>query len=829
MKGSDIRNLWIQYFKDKQQHLHLKSASLIPDNPSLLLTNAGMLPFVPYFLGTATPPKNRIVTVQKCVRVGGKDSDLENIGKTPRHLTFFEMLGNFSFGDYFKEEVIQWAWDLLINGYKFNPDRLSVSIFAGDERAPEDKEAFKIWRDKVGIAENKIRKLGKADNFWGPAGGISGPCGPCTEIYFHPEQGEEIEIWNLVFTEYEQLKDGSLKKLKKPNVDTGLGLERLACVLQNKNNVFETDLLEPIMKKVKSLADKNSSETTLKIISDHIRCSAMLLADGVRPANTGRDYILRMLIRRAARYGRLAGIKDIFLYKLLDPVKEILAQEYPELNNSQIAEEIGKEEELFNKTLERGLKKFEDYIKDNSLSGESAFDLYATYGFPLELTLDLAEEKNIKINIDDYEKAKEEHSKISAKDNKFAVAFKSVQDYERFKETCFISLTPDPLKGEILFLTSNELILDKTSFYAEGGGQASDIGFIKSLDKSIIFEVKEVKKIGKVFVHIGEFLTEKQFEVNQEVNCFLNIERRKETEKHHTAVHLLQAQLRSILGEHIKQAGFQVNYNKARFDFNSDKPLTQEQINLIEKIINDEIKRDLKVICKNCSFEEAKKQGALAFFGDKYDENNVRIVKIQDEEDRIISLELCGGTHVKSLNELFAFKIISESSIASGIRRIELVVGQALFEELNKKILTEQDKVEKLEIEIKNKNKELSLLEGKLASLYAENLLSKAEKLNINNQEVLFFAEESEFKNLKIIFDSLTIKAQNKKYLGFLYNKTDKLAFAVGSNHENIDANQKLKIISEILGGKGGGNKSFAQGGNGDISKIKEAIEKMMK
>ncbi|MDJ0626504.1 MAG: alanine--tRNA ligase [Candidatus Caenarcaniphilales bacterium] len=371
MKSQEIRDRWIKFFENKK-HLYVPSASLIPQNPTLLLTNAGMVPFVPYFLGQEKPPSKRAVSIQKCVRVGGKDSDLENIGKTPRHLTFFEMLGNFSFGDYFKEEVIPWSWDLLTNkdyGYGFKPEQLLVSIFEGDDKVSEDKEALDIWHKKVGIPENRILKLGRKDNFWGPPGGISGPCGPCSEIYYDSGDGSEpIEIWNLVFMQYEQFEDGSLKSLPKPNVDTGAGLERIATILQGKQTVFETDLLAPIIKKIKELDIEKSNtklDLSVKIIADHIRCSAMLIGDGVKPSNLGRGYVLRMLIRRAARYGWLIGLKKPFLSELVSPVKDIFDKAYPQVKESekQIAEIIETEEKAFAKTLENGLKKFNELVE----------------------------------------------------------------------------------------------------------------------------------------------------------------------------------------------------------------------------------------------------------------------------------------------------------------------------------------------------------------------------------------------------------------------------------------------------------------------------------
>lgn len=857
MKGKDIRKNWLKFFGEEHSHLEQRSASLIPDNPTLLLTNAGMVPFVPYFLGLKDSPKNRLVSVQKCVRVGGKDSDLENIGKTPRHLTFFEMLGNFSFGDYFKDEVIVWAWDLLTRVYKFDPASLSVSVFAGDERVPCDEEALKIWQKKVGVPLERIVKMGKKDNFWGPPGGISGPCGPCTEIYYHPEDGSEpLEIWNLVFMEYEQFEDGSMKPLKRKNVDTGLGLERLASILQKKKNVFQTDLLEPIVKKINFItsSSSNNDELPRKIIADHARCVSMLIADGITPSNLGRGYILRMLIRRAARFGRLLDLKKPFLGDLLSPVKEILGEAYPELEDKSklIIETLQKEEEAFAKTIETGLRKInEDYSFGQSMTGEEAFDLYSTYGFPIELTLDIAQERGISVNLEEYEKAKDAHSEVSGKSKKFSVGFKSASASSSSSEnspTEFVGYDTEELdSAKVLgILDSKILILDKTPFYAESGGQISDTGVISSQDNLIVFEVKDVQKNqAGVFLHTGEFKLKdktKEFEINSLVKCSINKQRRAEIKKHHTATHLLQAALRKVVGESIQQTGSQVTESRARFDFSHSKALTDEEIKKIEILVNSWINEGLEVSSEIKSFDEACAEGALAFFSEKYGDS-VRVLKVFAKEKELISIELCGGTHVKNTSEIGMAKIISESSVSAGNRRIEFSVGeslkQALFEkseildlicrELKVQETGLLEKLKELDEKIKELQKKEKSLEGEFAGLLAENLFSKLEQKT--NCTYLFDVIKTNV-NLKDLLDNLSNKLllslSVSEYILFLISLDgENIKYACKTNSKTFSARDLLAEFSSVVGGKGGGKNDFAQGGGGNPAKISEALNKI--
>jgi alanyl-tRNA synthetase len=854
MQSKEIRTKWTQYFKDSG-HLHLPSASLVPNNPTLLLTNAGMVPFVPYFLGQQKPPNSRIVTVQKCVRVGGKDSDLENIGKTPRHLTFFEMLGNFSFGDYFKEEVIPWAWTLLTEVYGFKPEQLIVSIFEGDGKVGADEEAFKIWHKKVGVPESRIMRMGRADNFWGPPGGISGPCGPCSEIYFDPGNdlsygfSEPIEIWNLVFMQYEQFEDSSLKPLPKPNVDTGAGLERMAAILQKKPTVFETDLMRPIMEAVKRLEldTKNQKlELATKIIADHLRCSSMLIADGVRPSNLGRGYVLRMLIRRAARFGLLVGLNEPFMKDLLPTVQEVFAGAYPELDKNlrQIAEELTNEEVAFDSTLERGLKKFNDLIEkaqNKKIGGEAAFDLYATYGFPVELTIDLAEENGLMVDLEDYNKAKEKHSEVSNQ-GKFAVGFKTAQNSElaSLAATEFVGYEQDKLENaKVLWIgeagENRLVVLNTTPFYAESGGQLADHGIIQTADGKKIFEVSDVQKANKVFVHSGRFLGE-PFTAGEAVSAQINVARRAEIKKHHTATHLLQAALRQVLGTEVGQAGSQVDANKLRFDFTAAKSLDKKQLAEVEALVNNWVKQSLPVKTASMSMAEATEQGALAFFGDKYDD----VVRVLQVGNVPVSIELCGGTHITNTAEIGAAKVVLEAAISAGTRRIEMMVGESLLDHLQKKasileglaaeLKTPEDnlleRLKALQEEFKNNQKKMAELDKELTQFKAESLLQEVKE--IDGRKILI--AQTNLSALKEALDFLALKIGDN-YILFLANGSGlKLAYAAKVSPglaNQLAAKDLVTKFARVVGGSGGGRPDFAQGGGGQVSKMEQGFKEI--
>ena len=861
MQDQEIRNNWIKFFSEKKKHLSLPSASLVPQNPTLLLTNAGMVPFVPYFLGHEKPPASRIVTVQKCVRLGGKDSDLENIGKTSRHLTFFEMMGNFSFGDYFKEEIIVWAWELLTEVYGFDKDELIVSIFAGDEKVGEDKEAFDIWHKKIGLSSERIIKMGRADNFWGPPGGISGPCGPCSEIYYAPKDGSEpIEIWNLVFMQYEQLESGVLQNLPKPNVDTGAGLERLATILQKKQSVFETDLMSPLIKVVKNINLNNindlspeKTDLSFKIIADHVRCSSFLIADGVIPSNVGRGYLLRMLIRRAARFGYLLGFKKPFLNSLMPALHEIFDIAYPEIkvNHKLIESQILSEEEAFQTSIERGLKRFNDLINNLDhyiISGEQAFDLYATYGFPLELTIDLAEEKNLKVDLAGYEKAKIEHSEISNQ-GKFAVGFKAFDNtnIDTLENTKFIgyeSLISEDCKilGQGKDKDEYYIILDQTPFYAESGGQLSDKGIIADLNNEVVFEVENVQKqLGKLFIHRGKFLVGQGFEIGQKVKAKINPKRRTELGKHHTATHLLQSALRQVLGSEIKQTGSLVDFNKFRFDFSYPKALTEAQIQEVGDFVNSWIKLSLPVKTKIMSFDQAVEEGALAFFCDKYDQE-VRVLNIGNEAEKPVSIELCGGTHVFNTSEIEGLKIISETAVSAGNRRIEALVGQGLWDYLSHKAdlidtasknlkvkpIDLAARIKNLQDDLKTAERQIVDLQSQLLEFQAKELLNqvKTHKINSNHK---YLISKVEFTQLKEVLDYLGNKLQKDYSLILISQSAGKAIYAakVSEPIPNLTAKDLVQKMATISGGSGGGRPDYAQGGGGNIDKINLVLESL--
>ncbi len=861
MQPQDIRNNWIKFFSEKKKHLSLPSASLIPQNPTLLLTNAGMVPFVPYFLGQDKPPANRITTIQKCARLGGKDSDLENIGKTSRHLTFFEMMGNFSFGDYFKEEIIDWAWELLTEVYGFAKEELIVSVFAGDEKVSEDKEAFDIWHKKIGLPLERIIKMGRADNFWGPPGGISGPCGPCSEVYYAPKDGSEpIEIWNLVFMQYEQLENDVLQNLPKPNVDTGAGLERWATILQKKQNVFETDLMSPLIKAVKSIDLNNSvdlspekADLAFKIIADHMRCSSMLIADGVIPSNIGRGYLLRMLIRRAARFGYLLGFKKPFLNSLIPALHEIFDTAYPEIraNHKTIENQILSEEEAFQTTIERGLKRFNDLINNldhHIISGEQAFDLYATYGFPLELTVDLAEEKNLKVDLAGYEKAKAEHSEVSNQ-GKFAVGFKafdntSIDSLENTKFIGYETLLIDEctVLGQGKDKDECYIILDQTPFYAESGGQLSDEGIIINETNEIVFEVQNVQKqLGKLFIHRGKFLVGQGFEIGQKVKAKINPKRRTELCKHHTATHLLQSALRQVLGSEIKQAGSLVDFNKLRFDFTYAKALTEAQIQEIDNLVNSWIKSSLAVKTKIMSFDQAVSEGALAFFCDKYDQE-VRVLSIGSEIEKPVSVELCGGTHVLNTSEIEGLKIISETAISAGNRRIEALVGQGLWDYLSYKAdlidaasknlkvkpIDLAGRIRNLQDDLKTAERQIVDLQAQLLEFQAKDLLNQVKPHKLDSKHK-YLITKVEFTQLKEVLDFLGNKLQKDYSLILLSESAGKAIYAakVSEPINNLTAKELVQKIANILGGSGGGRPDYAQGGGGNIDKINLVLENL--
>lgn len=882
----DIRKSWIDYFEGKHGHKHVPSSSLVPDNPTLLLTAAGMVQFVPYFLGLKEPDFKRAVTIQKCARVGGKDSDLENIGRTSRHHSFFEMLGNFSFGDYFKDEVIPWGWDYVTKVLELPEDKLYVSVFAGDKETPADDEAYNIWKNKIGLSDSKIRKLDRKEVFWGPPG-PSGPCGPCSEIYY--DRGDSftdpderyLEIWNLVFMQLEKDEEGVFKPLAKRNIDTGAGLERLALLLQNKANTFETDLLKPILdnaSEITKTAYKKSESTdlSLKVISDHARCISFLMSDGVRPSNLGRGYVLRMLIRRAARFGWLLGKKEPFLYNLHKVVSDYYSVAYPELdkNINAIKDSIKQEEERFSTTIEKGLIYLDDLLKKsgNKISGEVTFDLYSTYGFPLELTQDIAKEQGKSVDMEGFEKAKEKHSEISNKDV-FSVKLTGGKVYgEILKEngeTEFLGYTEESCTSKVLAVLNEkkekvdslkegekgEVILDKTVFYAESGGQVGDTGIIRIQDSEVI--VTDTQKSEGLFVHSVK-VKSGEIKTGTDVNAEINKTKRSRIRHHHSVTHLLHSALRDVFGESLQQAGSEVNHERTRFDFTLDRGAKPEDLKKIEDMVNGWISEKIPVESKEMTFDEATETGALAFFGDKYGDI-VRVIKMGSA-----SVEFCGGTHITNTSEIGSFKIVKESSIAAGTRRIEAVAGEAAKEYLEKtekekqeklKVLFEEDKKLQKEFEengltddwkrlcdtfssdepkelTEKHSKAKNIINKKLASKFADNLKSEEDKVvKLSNGINLLSLNLKDYPDdaIKVYIEG---KIKGEDSSAFIISNTadgSKLKFFVGLSKDlvskGIKAKDVVNKVAEVTGGRGGGKDNFAQAGGKDISKVEEALE----
>ena len=755
LKGNEIRQLYLDFFKNKHQHTVVESSSLVPDNPTVLLTTAGMLQFLPIFLGIVKSPYDpaRATSCQKCARAGGKDSDIENVGRTPRHHTFFEMLGNFSFGDYYKKEIIPWAWDFVTNVLKLDKDRLWITIFETDD------EAYDIWRS-VGVAPDRIKRKGKKDNFWGPPG-ASGSCGPCSEIHY--DLGEQfkcsddcgidtcecdrwVEIWNLVFTELYQDEEGNQSPLESKNVDTGMGLERIAMVCQGVTSTFETDLLRPILDKVVEMSGveyKKSEKTdvSLRIITDHARCVTFLINDGVIPGNEGRSYVLRMILRRALRHGKILGMELPFLYKLVDVVVDNYGDAYPDLrkNKQKIIDTILKEEERFNKTLDRGYKLLNEFIENKKdIDGENAFKLYDTYGFPFELTKEIAEENGLKADEEGFKVAmKEQKDRAKAATQKISVTgdIKYAKVEEKVGATDFVGYNDLECDAKILETLDGEdyidVVLDKTPFYAECGGQVGDSGVIES--GSVKLNVLTTFKVNKLFVHRCE-LVNGEIEIGSTVHACIDKERRGQIKVHHTSAHLLQSALQHVLTGDVHQAGSQVEEDRMRFDFTFDRAMTEKEIQKTEDLMNEWISEDTDVTTKIMNIDEAHQTGAMALFGEKY-EDEVRVVSIGD-----ISKEFCAGCHASHTGQLRLAKIVSESAIAAGTRRIEVVVAKSAFkylsdkanamDKLASKFKAHYDEVEaridKIQEENKELQKELTTLKSAQAKDKFKEFASKA-------------------------------------------------------------------------------------------------------
>ena len=863
---NQLRKMFLEFFESKG-HLALKSFSLVPHNDkSLLLINSGMAPLKPYFTGQEIPPRRRVTTCQKCIRTG----DIENVGKTARHGTFFEMLGNFSFGDYFKEEAIQWTWEFLTEVVGLDPNRLYPSVYVDDD------EAFEIWNKKIGIPAERIFKFGKEDNFWEHG---SGPCGPCSEVYY--DRGEKygcgkpdctvgcdcdryMEIWNDVFTQFDNDGNGNYTELEQKNIDTGMGLERLASVVQDVDSIFDVDTIKALRDHVCRLADAEygkeyNSDVSIRVITDHIRSVTFMISDGIMPSNEGRGYVLRRLLRRACRHGRLLGIEKGFLPELAETVIEGSKDGYPELEEKKefILKVISKEEEQFNKTIDQGLGILSDMIGKmeaegtKTLGGEDAFRLYDTYGFPLDLTKEILEEKGMDVDEEGFRECMEVQRK-KARDAR------EVTNYMGADVTVYESIDPNVTstfvgydrlshESEVTVLTTETEIVDalsdgekgtifvqETPFYATSGGQEADTGYIRTAEGE--FRVEDtVKLLGGKIGHVG-VMTKGMIKTGDKVTLEVDAKKRALSARNHSATHLLQKALRTVLGTHVEQAGSSVNEDRLRFDFTHFSAMTPEELKKVEEIVNEKIAAALPVVVKNMPIEEAKKTGAQALFGEKYGDI-VRVVNMGD-----FSIEFCGGTHVQNTSEIAAFKIISETGVAAGVRRIEALTSEGLmkyYDELEEKLKNAEhllkatpdnlaDKITHLMSENKALHSEVESLKSRMAQDAVGDVMDQVKEV----KGVKLLAAEVDgvdMNGLRDLGDQLKEKLGDGVVVLASANegKVSLMATATeGAMKKGAHAGNLVKGIAGCVGGGGGGRPNMAQAGGKNPAGIKDALEK---
>ena len=855
MKAKQVRKTYIDYFRSKGHEL-VDSDSLVPQNdPSMLFTNAGMVPFKDVLLGVEKRPYTRAVSSQRCLRVGGKHNDLENVGYTARHHTFFEMLGNFSFGDYFKKETIAFAWELLTENYSIPADKLWITVFKDDD------ESETIWREDIGVPAERISRLDEEDNFW--TMGDTGPCGPCSEIYYDhgpeiegspPAIGSDpgdrfIEIWNLVFAQFDRSQDGSLSPLPSPCVDTGLGLERMVAVLQGKHSTFETDLFTPLIKDAaKICGTKDLNNPSLKVISDHLRASAFLVADGVSVSNEGRGYVLRRIIRRALRHADKLGAEKPVMSSMVPTLVKQMSDAYPILkkNSALIQANILQEEEQFASTLVQGMSLLKEEVKNlkgKTISGELIFKLYDTYGFPPDMTADFARENNLKVDLKGYEKSMNKQKERGRE----ASAFSSVlpESLNLKGSTDFVGYENDEVKTKILELVSlsdgktqedikkNEetlVILDKTPFYAESGGQVGDSGAL--IGDKFEFQVTDTQKIGDHVGHIGA-LAKGSVSKGDGVLARINKQARNQTALNHSATHLLNSALRTVLGDHVEQRGSLVNEEKLRFDFVHQKQVTKDEIKEIEAIVNSEIRANSKATTETMPIKEAEKKGALAFFGDKYGEE-VRVLSMGGD----FSVELCGGTHVQRTGDIGYFKIITETSISAGVRRIEALTGEAAvnlsqdshdnLDSLALKLNTSSEEVRDKISQLIDSNK---TLKQELDKLRSSSLSATASDMSLESEEIAglkVIAKKMEGLDSSVLretADKLRNKEKNSLIvLISIFEDKVPLVIATHKELDQIDARDVMNHLVNLLGGSGGGRSDFAQGGVEKVEDIEIAL-----
>ncbi|MEG3932580.1 alanine--tRNA ligase [Microcoleus sp. T3_B1] len=865
LSGSQIRQTFLDFYAQRG-HKILPSASLVPEDPTVLLTIAGMLQFKPIFLGQRTAESPRATTSQKCIRT----NDIENVGRTARHHTFFEMLGNFSFGDYFKKQAIAWAWELSTEVFGLPASNLVVSVFR------EDDEAFAIWRDEIGIPADRIQRMGEDDNFW--QSGPTGPCGPCSEIYydFHPERGDNIdleddsrfiEFYNLVFMQYNKDAEGNLTPLQNQNIDTGMGLERMAQILQKVPNNYETDLIFPIVQSAAELAGidyHNSDEkvkVSLKVIGDHIRAVVHMIADEIRASNVGRGYILRRLIRRVVRHGRLIGIQGEFTVRVAESAIALSEAAYPNvrLREAQIKAELAREEAQFLKTLERGEKLLEEIVDrtkqqaNQQISGQDAFTLYDTYGFPLELTQEIAEEQGITVDLDGFEAAMKEQQ-TRAKDARQTIDLTVQGSLDKLAETIqgteFVGYAELSSLAEVEVIlvdgksveeaaagTEVQVVLNQTPFYAESGGQIGDKGYLKTGDNGdgLLVRVEDVKKESDFFVHFG-FVERGTLRVGDSITAKIDNSGRRRVQANHTATHLLQSALRKIVDDSISQAGSLVSSERLRFDFNSPRAVTAEELQKIEDLVNSWIAEAHAAEVAEMPIALAREKGATAMFGEKYGD----VVRVIDFPG--VSMELCGGTHVSNTAEIGLFKIVSEAGVAAGTRRIEAVSGQAVLDYLNVRDKVVRDlgdrfkakpeelpnRITNLQNELKDTQKHLAAVKSELAIAKSDQLLSAAEAIG-EFKIIVAQLGDVDTEALKTAAERLQQKLGNAAVVLASIPEPDKVslvaAFSPEVNKKGLQAGKFIGGIAQICGGKGGGRPNLAQAGGRDASKLQEALE----
>jgi alanyl-tRNA synthetase len=850
LKSKEIRQKFIDYFK-KNGHVHVSSSSLVPVNdPTLLFTNAGMVQFKDMFLGLQELPYKRAVTSQKCVRAGGKHNDLDSVGRTPRHHTFFEMLGNFSFGDYFKRDAIHFAWEFLTGELGLPKEELYISVYLDDD------EAFNLWQEVAKVPADRIVRLGEKDNFWSM--GDTGPCGPCSEIYidrgFEMSCGREdctlgvcdcdrfTELWNLVFMQFDRDSSGKLTPLPKPSIDTGMGLERITMILQGVKSNYDTDLLFPIIQEVEKLTGKNYYQDQrgfpFRVIADHTRACSFLISDGVMPSNEGRGYVLRRILRRAVRFGRVIGFSGPFLYKMVDVVVKIMGETYGDLveKSGFIKEVIRNEEERFLLTLSDGIQRVEEIINRakekgiNTIDGKDAFLLYDTFGFPIDLTQDIAEENNLELDRKGFEEAMTEQRERAKK----ARAKASYQgeglekELESIPPTEFLGYQENLTKGKVIAVTDKGIIVDKTVFYGESGGQVGDKGYIRWDGGA--FNVIDTKVVNKVYVHIGKGSIPSVGEI---VELNIDVKKRKNTARNHTATHLLHQALRVVLGTHVNQKGSYVEDERLRFDFSHYAPVTKDEIERIETIVNDKILENLKIESEITTVEDAIEKGAAALFGEKYGQE-VRMITVDS-----YSKELCGGTHVSFTGEIGLFKITGESSIGAGLRRIEAVTGTSVLEllktkentieEVSHRLKTSKDevipKIEELQASIKQKDKELEDFKNQMVASQYESLVINAKK----GDGYSYIVSEVQVKDMDSLRE-LADRIRNRLgdsivILGSVIDEKASFVVMVSKDlTKQYHAGKLIKDIAAVAGGSGGGRPDMAMAGGRFADKLQDAL-----